>query len=140
MISWRQLIFHNFWLKLFSLVLAGLIWFIVNFDLQNSAAFTNDVLKGNEEELMTNITVAVLSSPGDPRRFTIQPPNVNLVLSGRGAMLRSINPGEVRVFVDLRGFKKPDPTEPVLVNLLSGRSANSLRVIPAVVTVQELKN
>ncbi len=138
--SLRQQILHNFWLKLFSAVLAGLIWFIVYFDLQPTPGIGDDLFKAADEMVLTNITVAVLSSPADPRRFTIQPAVVDLVVKGRGSAARGVNSAEVRVFVDLRGFKQADPAEPVLVNQLSGGAAYSLRVIPPVVTVHELKN
>ena len=136
----RQLLLHNFWLKLFSLVLASLIWFVVHFDLQNKRDFESELFKDSEELSITNVPVAVLTSPEDKRAFLVRPPRVEVILKGKNADLRLISPGEVRVFVDLSSGKKPDPKEILHVNLTSGLASIALRANPSAVTLEEQKN
>ena len=138
--SLRQQILHNFWLKLFSFVLAALIWFVVSIYLRNVRNVGNDLASDVEEVSVTNVMVAVLASAEDPRRFAIQPPAVEVVLKGKAADLRTVSPDEVRVCVDLRGLRSPQGGEPVIVSLAAPRQVMALRAIPSVVTVKEFKN
>jgi YbbR domain-containing protein len=135
----RQLLLHNFWLKLFSLVLACLIWFVVRTDLQNARNVANDLFDDLEEVAITKVTVSVLASAEDPRRFAITPAAIEVRLRGRAADLRRLSPGEARVYVDLRGLKQPEVSEPVVVSLATPVAVIALRAIPPVVTVRELK-
>ena len=135
----RQFVQHNFWLKLFSLVLASLIWFVVHFDLQNTQNFGNDIFQDMAEVGITNVTVSVLASADDPRRFVIKPAAVEVLVKGRRAELRRVSASTVRVCVDLRGMKQPESYEPVIINLGAAGDVIALRADPPVVTVREMK-
>jgi YbbR domain-containing protein len=102
----RHLIFNDFWLKLFSLALAVLIWITVSLAIQKEvspvAALT---LTNSERRTFANLPVVVLSSASDVRTFKVNPNEVEVTVEGDAKRLQNLQPKDIRVIVDLTGIE-----------------------------------
>jgi YbbR domain-containing protein len=98
--SLRNLLFHDFWLKLFALALAVLIWLTVSF-IQSGGGqnlFTNRSLP---ERTFPKIPVLVVSSAADVRDFKVHPSEVEVVVQGDARLIQSLQARDIRALVDL---------------------------------------
>ncbi len=92
----RNLFLEDFWLKLFSLALAMLIWFTVTFVSQRDTR-TNT-------RLLTNLPVSVLSSAEDVRNFKVSPERVEVTVRGDAEAVQNLQSDDIRAMVDLTGI------------------------------------
>lgn len=125
----RQIILHNFWLKLFSLMLAILVWFAVEFGMQSGLrVMTNPITNPIQRETL-RLRVSVLTQPGDARVFRVLPEYVNVTLEGEAAVLRDfLRKEDISVYVDLNVIRHNE------------KSAQRIRVqVPDGVVVIEVK-
>jgi len=91
----RNLVFEDFWLKLFSLVLAVLIWLTVTFASQREV--------GSETRVFSNLPVALLTSAGDVHDFKVSPQEVDITVRADPKTLQSLQRKDVQAVVDLTG-------------------------------------
>ncbi len=84
----RNLVFEDFWLKLFSLVLAVLIWLTVTFASQKEG--------GTEDRVFSNLPVTVLASAEDVRNFKVSPREVEVTVRGDPQTLQSLQSKDIR--------------------------------------------
>jgi len=112
---WRELIFDNLWLKIFSVLLATLIWFAARTQLVEnpvmSAAFPGNAAQAS----FADRPVLVLTLPTDRRLFRVDPPTVSVTVSGPAMLVQELTEAKVGVFV-----KAPPPevaSEPVPVEV-----------------------
>ncbi len=103
MIPWLQnLVLKDFWLKLFSFALAGLIWFTVNIAIKNDISPVASLsLAPTEQMILRDLPIVVLSPAREVRAFNVNPKTANVTLQGDPASLRSLRKQDVRVLVDL---------------------------------------
>ena len=101
----RNLLFHDFWLKLFSLALAILIWFTVWFarskDLSPFTALTSHAAEQN----YFNIPVFVILSAADVRNVRVDPSAVQVTVEGDPKLLRDLKIKDIHAQVDLTGIE-----------------------------------
>jgi len=97
--SVRDAVLHNFWLKLFSLVLATMIWFAI-FSAQNSPR-ADRPLFGNASVKLQHVPVTVMKSAGDLRNFQLEPGTVDVTVQGPRAKAQVLTPGSLEVFINL---------------------------------------
>jgi YbbR domain-containing protein len=103
----RNLVFHDFWLKLFSLALAFLIWFTVSFAIQRSLSPATSLTGANLKELTYfNLPLRVYSTAADLdlRGYQVNPSEVTVTVRGEAKQLQTLQPNDIRVFVDLAGI------------------------------------
>src|SRR5437868_3842641 len=98
----RHLIFHDFWLKLFSLVLAGLIWFTIHFASQREVSPL--VFTANERKF-SNLPVMVMFAAEDVHSYKVKPSEVAVTVQGEAKILRNLQSKDIRVIVDLTGIE-----------------------------------
>lgn len=91
----RNLLLEDFWLKLFSLALAVLIWFTVTFVSQKEVR--------TDTRVFFNLPVTVLSAAEDVRNFKVSPSEVQVTVQGDGETLQNLQSKDIRVMVDLTG-------------------------------------
>ena len=91
----RNLIFQDFWLKLFSLVLAVLVWLTVTFASQKDVR--------TDERVLSNLPVTIFSATEDVRNFTVSPNEVQVTLQGDAKTLQNMQSKDIRARVDLTG-------------------------------------
>lgn len=102
----RNLILRDFWIKLFSLGLAILIWEIIA-----PAAYKPGLAVerpgGRTSEIQTNYTIPVLvmSSAADVRSFKVDPSEVEVKVRGDVRKLRELQAKDIRALVDLTGIE-----------------------------------
>jgi YbbR domain-containing protein len=99
----RQLIFHDFWLKLFSLALAVLIWVTVSFAIRQQGSPVSTLGLPVKERSFFGLPVVVLSSAEDVRTFKVSPSEVEVTVQGEAKILDKLQGREIRVIVDLTG-------------------------------------
>jgi YbbR domain-containing protein len=100
----RNLFFRDFWLKLFSLVLAILIWLTVSFVQSGGGRnfFTNGAIP---EQTYYNIPVLVMSSAADVRDFKVSPSVVEVIVRGEARSLKDLQTKDIRALIDLTGIE-----------------------------------
>jgi YbbR domain-containing protein len=101
----RHLIIRDFWLKLFSLALAILIWLTIWFAIGKGvsplAAFTNRT----PEQSYYNIPVLVRLPAADVRNVKVDPSEVQVTVRGDEKVLKELKPRDIRAEVDLTGIE-----------------------------------
>jgi hypothetical protein len=122
----RHLFLDDFWLKLFSLVLAVLIWLTVTFASQKEV--------WTDKRVFLNVPVAVLSSTEDVRDFKVSPSEVAVVVQSDVKTLQNTESKDIRAIVDLSGVATArELRKPVEVSVPLG--VTYVRVAPAEVQV-----
>lgn len=102
----ENLIFRDFWLKLFSVALASLIWVTVNIAIQNQIApVTSLPLLKPERRTFSNLPVVVMSSAEDTRTAHVNPKEVEVTVEGEPKVVKSLYSRDIRVVVDLTGVE-----------------------------------
>ena len=91
----RNLLLEDFWLKLFSLALAALIWFTVTFVSQKGVR--------TDTRVFLSLPVTVLSAAEDVRNFKVSPDEVEVTVQGEAETLQNLQSKDIRVMVDLTG-------------------------------------
>ena len=103
----RNLVFEDIWLKLFSFVLAVLTWFTVNSmaNQKEGIAVGSLSLTPSEQKTLNHLPVLILSSAEDVRSFRVSPKEVDVTVQGSLSVLRDLQTKDVRVSVDLTGVE-----------------------------------
>ena len=122
----RNLLFEDFWLKLFSLVLALLVWLTVTFVSQKEV--------GTESRVFSNLPVTILASGEDLHNFRVSPREVEITVRGDPKTLQSLQSKDIQAAVDLTGVGTArDLRKRVQVSVPAG--ITYLRVAPEEVQV-----
>ncbi|MGO8925430.1 MAG: hypothetical protein ACLQU3_00690 [Limisphaerales bacterium] len=122
----RHLFLEDFLLKLFSLLLAVVVWLIVTFASQKEAGMTPRVF--------SNLPIRVLSSAEDVRGFKVSPDEVEVIVQGNVKTLQNLQSKDIRAVVDLTGVAAArDLHKPVEVSVPQG--VTFIRVEPEEVQV-----
>ena len=103
--SLRRLIFEDFWLKLFSLGVAMLIWGAVRAAVQRELEFALTPQLHEDSHTYKQLPVLVVSASGDVRDCKVRPSHVDVKLGGETATLKRLLPQDLRVIVDLTSVK-----------------------------------
>src|ERR1051326_4291454 len=103
----RDLIIEDFWLKLFSFVLAVLTWFTVNSMANQKEGLPVGSLSlvPPEQRVVAHLPVLILSSAEDVRSFKVSPKEAEVTVQGDPRALRDLQNKDVRVSVDLTGIE-----------------------------------
>jgi YbbR domain-containing protein len=102
----RNLVVHDFWLKLFSLGLAFLIWYIVRpAAYKNEASPVAALVNAAPEQTFRNVPVLIMSAAADVHDFKVSPNQVSVTVSGDARRLSEIHANDIRALVDLTGVE-----------------------------------
>jgi YbbR domain-containing protein len=100
----RGVFIHDFWLKLFSLALAVLIWITVS--LARTGGVGNFFTSRNlPEKTYVNVPVSVICPAADVRDFTVTPSEVDITVQGENKLLQGLKIRDIRASVDLTGIE-----------------------------------
>lgn len=94
----RDFLTENRWQKVGSFVLAVLIWFTVNADLDLQRLSEG---AGPRVRTFADVPVALLGTPDDATRFRIAPATVSVEVHGRPDTLRLLRPEDLEVYVNI---------------------------------------
>ena len=98
----QNLILRDFWLKLFSLALASLVWFIVNMAIKKDISPGATLALGPTEEVVfRDLPIIVLSPAQDVPSVSVSPKSATVTLQGDKATMRKISNHDIRLLVDL---------------------------------------
>lgn len=100
----RELVLHDFLLKLFSLALAVLIWFTVT-EIQKEASPLPHLTMNSDVKTFSNLPVVVMSAAQDVRSFKVNPSAVEVTVQGDAKILKDLSSKDIRVIVDLTGVE-----------------------------------
>ena len=114
----RNLVAKDFWLKLFSLALAILIWLTVRFSISGEAS-TSPWLALLGHAMDENVVSVPVHLPsGTAQNFSVDPPEVQVTLRGDPKIIKNLRTLDVRAQVDLTGIESANgllrPVEIVL--------------------------
>lgn len=135
----RNIFFRDFWLKLFSLVLATLIWLIVYLfaikqDVAPSAALRNANVR---EHSLEQVPVLVVSSAADVRNFKVNPSSVTVKVRGDRKDIDALKSTDIHAIVDLTGIesatdltKKISVTVPANITFISAEPDSVEVIVP----------
>jgi YbbR domain-containing protein len=101
----RNLVVKDFWLKLFSLALAILIWLTVYFSINGETSNAPWLALLGRAADETVITVPVRVPAGAAQSFSVQPSEVRVTLRGDPKKLKTLRNDDVRAQVDLSGVE-----------------------------------
>jgi YbbR domain-containing protein len=123
----RNLLLEDFWLKLFSLGLAVLLWLTVSVASRKEA--------GVEQRVLSRmIPVTLLASTEDVHSFRVNPDEVALTVQGDPKTLQNLQTNDLRAIVDLTGVAAArDLRKRIEVSVPPG--ITPLRVMPPEVQV-----
>jgi YbbR domain-containing protein len=102
----RNLVVKDFWLKLFSLVLAILIWLTVQFSISKEVSPWSALIGRAVDEKVLTVPVSVPTA--DARTVTVDPAQVQVTLRGDPKLLKSLGAEDIRAIVDLTGVEMAD--------------------------------
>jgi hypothetical protein len=132
MITVRHLILHNFWLKLFSIALATVLWLAIDYSIHNQQSL-NQLLTAD----YIRVQVSIQTKPGEKRVFRITPNEVIVIAVGKDAASFQATRKDVRVNLDLTHFDaKESSTEELRAQAPPGITV--LEIIPYTVQVQQV--
>jgi YbbR domain-containing protein len=130
----RQLVVHDFWLKLFSLGLAVVTWFTVAYAIQRRSAPISNITLNTHQLTLYKVPVVVLSSASDVHDFRVDPREVQVTVQGEPGVLEKLQNSDIRPLVDLTGIEGPaDLRKRIEVSTPSG--VTFVRVFPPDVKV-----
>jgi YbbR domain-containing protein len=89
----RALIFDHVWLKMFSLVLATLIWLAVWTNLRNEPIFKDDL------RTFVNRPIGVLVDSPERAQVSVIPERATVTVRGPGNLLLGLKEDDINVFV-----------------------------------------
>ena len=100
----RNLVVKDFWLKLFSLVLAILIWLTVNFSINKEVSPWAALIGRTADE--TDIPgVPVFVPPLNGRVVKVEPANVRVTVRGEPNLVKNLQAPDIRAQVNLAGVE-----------------------------------
>ena len=97
--AFRDYILDRFWLKLFSFILATLIWFTVNSTIQVEGRSTGNFFRHSGDRRDFSRVIRVDTLPTNRKLFKIEPQNVIIRVSGKSAVLDAIRGSSIQPYV-----------------------------------------
>jgi hypothetical protein len=98
----RDVILNNLPLKVFSLVLAALVWLVLETYQQTGSRVVTNLLHPTESREVRR-PVALLAGVAAHRAVAIEPAEVTVKLQGDAAVMQDLKPEDVQAFVRLVG-------------------------------------
>src|SRR5262245_7338654 len=134
----RALILNHFWLKLFSLFLAMLIWLAVWGNLRNESLFPRKFAPVEPTRLFLNRPIMVLTDTAERPALLVDPDHASVSVRGPAPLLEELKDEEIQVFIRV-GSKHPLGGEfPIFVHVPFGAAVG--RVTPSTAAVRTAPN
>src|SRR4030095_13607007 len=128
--SLRSIIFDQIWLKLFSLVLATLIWLAVRTNIGNEPLFTRRI--GNEDTFINRPILILTESTNHPPLF-VSPERAEVTVRGPPDLMQGLREEDINVFVRYVDRNHLVSALPVHVHLPAGAVLARVKPITALV-------
>ncbi|MEW6160437.1 MAG: CdaR family protein [Verrucomicrobiota bacterium] len=125
-------------MKLISLVLATVVWFMINL------AMTNDLAgiqypRSAETRTFYGLPITVITSAADGRLFKILPQEVNVTVRASSPVvnLQLLTANDIEAFVNLTGLRQDNAIVPVKVFRPNGVAV--VEIVPTAVDVRRIQ-
>lgn len=132
----RRLILHNFWLKLVSILLASLLWLVVQAGLSDDGNDTPRFARGSNPRQFER-PVLVLTDLSAGRRFKAEPREVRVEVSGLG--VQHLQSSDVHAYVELMEPAKMKGEVPIKVIVRIPRGLKLVKVLPETVVIRQVE-
>ncbi|HYV27687.1 MAG TPA: CdaR family protein [Candidatus Eisenbacteria bacterium] len=135
----RESIAKDFWLKMFSLALATLIWFTVKFAIRNEMNVARTALAPTTQRVFEKLPITVMTAAGESRGFKVEPESVKVVVSGEAVALQILKERDIEVYVNLtdvqdaKGLRKR-------IEVYTPPGVGLVRVVPPDVSVEKMSS
>ena len=133
----RNLIFRDFWLKLFSLILALGVWKVVSEAVHSNVPPSSVTSAMKLDKVFSDVKILVVSSAADVRNFKVHPEQVEVTFRGENQFLTNLSAADIRAIVDLTDIesahglsKRIEISIPVGLTLLKVSPAEVDVVVP----------
>jgi YbbR-like protein len=98
----RALVFHNFWWKLLSLVLAALTWLAINATLERvKTESAQSPIVTVSKRTFPAVPVTLMMSPYNTNQFRVNPASASVEVSGKPDDLEKLESDQITAFVDV---------------------------------------
>lgn len=133
--AWRDLLFQNFWVKLFSFALATVIWFTVNAIIHEPKV--EAPVDEAAQQKFTRVPITVMMNAADARGFRVVPGEVTVTVAGKFLALQRVTDKDIQAFVNLTDARDTGgAAKKIQIVLPDGVSL--VRVEPAMVRVERV--
>lgn len=132
----RRLFLHNFWLKLMSLALAGLLWLVVQATIHSEASLAPRFLRAWRSREFVR-PVLVLTDMAAGRKFAAEPGEVSVEIIGPGA--QQLQATDVQAYVELHDPAKLRGDLPCKVLVVVPRGIKLGQVVPETVLIHSVE-
>jgi YbbR domain-containing protein len=126
-------ILNNFWLKIFSLILACLIWFAIQSN-QSGFKFSQGLFSPRARTLELRCSIRLLVSPNNHSAFIIEPQGVIVKIDGEDSVLKKLTPESIQAYVVVSDA--PNPGGQAKVEVTVPDDVALREVVPDHVSVQ----
>jgi hypothetical protein len=99
----REFIRHNLWLKIFAFALALLTWSTLRYMAKDAVVIQSEFSRLGKAEF-SRLPVNTLAAFDENHTYHIEPSEVTVTVSGRGADLDKLSAQDILVFVNLAGI------------------------------------
>lgn len=136
--AFRDYILDRFWLKLFSFILATLIWFTVSSTNRPEGRGIAGIWgRGDTRELVRPVRLLML--PTTRRSFKVEPGEVRITVRGKPADLERLGPSDVQAQVSLIDAVDSAASYPVDARNVP-RTVEVVEIVPSMVMAEPRPN
>lgn len=131
--NWRSLFAHNLGWKLFSLLIALIVWNTYHL----TGGFWNDFTGETRTANYVGFRPRILIRQGETRRFRLRPETVEITISGPPNDVDQLEVKDILAYVDVQDFQEGS-TNPVPVRVTVGTNFVVTGIQPKTVQVERI--
>ncbi len=132
----REFIRHNFWLKLFSLFLAILVYIALQPNLETESRYPQNIF-GPRPTREFHCRVDLLVSAADRQMYEIEPSEVAVQVRGDENAVAQLSAKDIQVYVDLALLKEVQGS--LEAKAVIPRDVSLISIAPTHITVKPLR-
>ncbi|HWF19860.1 MAG TPA: CdaR family protein [Verrucomicrobiae bacterium] len=97
----RDIVLHNFWWKLLSLLLAALTWLTIETALRREEMLRQTPVVGSYSRDFPAVPITLLTASTNANHFRIDPDVASVRISGPADQLQKLQERDIHVYIDL---------------------------------------
>lgn len=117
----RTIFLHNFWLKVFSVLVSTLIWLTVDANLKKELPLGRFAI-GEVKRKFVHRPVLVMTGAGEHPALALEPSDVSVLVRGPTSTVGNLREEDVQVFLDLQGRRELSGDFRIVVHVPPGVS------------------
>ena len=134
----RNFLQNNFWLKLFSLFLALLIWFSVRFYTKYDIQGARNPLSRFPTWVFIQVPIQVMKSTENSQQCKTEPAQVDVTVAGERSLLKNLSAKDITPFVRISDDQRVGVSSN-RVQVYTPPGISLVQVIPAQVRVERFR-